>query len=172
MDLTQVYIGNMTWVPHRYFISYFQWTSDKDIEDLFTPFGRIKSLKFFEDKLNGKSKVLIICFFYNKVRDMPLSNFQTKNLLSKLVKYLMEGSYSFSNFSYIIREVHGRQVVVNFATPDSLKEINKLVQQTKVQGKKPGGPPSNLSAKPKTGPVPALPFSGMNLLPQSILLEH
>lgn len=40
-----IYIGNLTW-----------WTTDQELEDLFSPFGKLRSIKFFEDKVNGKSK--------------------------------------------------------------------------------------------------------------------
>jgi cleavage and polyadenylation specificity factor subunit 6/7 len=33
-----------------------QWTTDQQLEDLLSKFGKIKTLKFFEDKVNGKSK--------------------------------------------------------------------------------------------------------------------
>jgi len=40
-----IYLGNLAW-----------WTTDQQIEDLLSEFGKVKSLKFFEDKVNGKSK--------------------------------------------------------------------------------------------------------------------
>jgi RNA recognition motif-containing protein len=33
-----------------------QWTTDKNLEDFFSEVGKVKFIKFFEEKANGKSK--------------------------------------------------------------------------------------------------------------------
>jgi cleavage and polyadenylation specificity factor subunit 6/7 len=33
-----------------------QWTTDQDLEDICSQFGRVKQVRFFENKQNGRSK--------------------------------------------------------------------------------------------------------------------
>jgi len=49
-----IYIGNLTF-----------WTTDQQVEDLLSEFGKIKQLRFFEDKINGKSKGYAFVEFYS-----------------------------------------------------------------------------------------------------------
>ena len=47
-----VYIGNLQW-----------WTTDAEIETACSDCGKIKSIKFFEEKSNGKSKGYVLVTF-------------------------------------------------------------------------------------------------------------
>lgn len=42
-----------------------QWTTDKDLEDLCAQFGKVKQVKFFENKQNGRSKGYALVEFYD-----------------------------------------------------------------------------------------------------------
>jgi len=89
-DQTAVYIGGLTW-----------WTTDQDLETLFSEYGRVKSVKFFEDKVNGKSKGYALIEFAN-----PDSAHQARDKLNG-------------------REINGKQCVINFVNPENLKQLNR-----------------------------------------------
>jgi len=52
---TALYIGNLTW-----------WTTDQELETLFAAYGKLKTLRFFEDKVNGKSKGYAFVEFFSQ----------------------------------------------------------------------------------------------------------
>jgi len=123
-DQTALYIGNLTW-----------WTTDKELETLFSEFGRLKNIKFFEDKVNGKSKGYALVEYHNAD-----SAFHAKDKLHQ-------------------RFINGKQCIVNFVSSQSLKALNKgttgnqrkqqtdkqqFKQFTKGRGKNKGmgGPPN------------------------------
>jgi len=90
-DHTALYIGNLTW-----------WTTDQDLEDLFCPFGKLKNLRFFEDKNNGKSKGYALVEYLN-----PEVTQQAKEKLQS-------------------KEIYGRPCIINFVSAEGLKQLNRL----------------------------------------------
>eukprot|EP01119_Soliformovum_irregulare_P015908 TRINITY_DN454_c0_g1_i1.p1 TRINITY_DN454_c0_g1~~TRINITY_DN454_c0_g1_i1.p1 ORF type:complete len:347 (-),score=89.86 TRINITY_DN454_c0_g1_i1:50-1090(-) len=79
-DLSSIYVGNLTW-----------WTTDQEIETLFGPYGRIKNLRFFEDKVNGKSKGFV------------------------LIEYKSSEAAKSARDSMNGKEIHKKTILVNFA---------------------------------------------------------
>jgi hypothetical protein len=53
-DQTALYVGNLRW-----------WTTDQQLEDLFGQYGKIKSLRIADDRVNGKSKGYAMIEFYS-----------------------------------------------------------------------------------------------------------
>jgi len=88
---TAIYIGNLTW-----------WTTDQDLETTFSEFGKIKNIKFFEDKVNGRSKGYALVEYVN-----PDSANQAREKLNG-------------------REIHGKTCVINFVNPENLKQLNRV----------------------------------------------
>lgn len=124
VDMTTVIAQNMTW-----------WTTDKNIEDLFSQFGRIKSLKFLEDKVNGKSKGIALIEYYNKDAGM--------NAMNKA-----QG-----------RDLQGRPLALSFATPAILKDLQKVNQTAKPQK----GRGMGMQKPGKNQPIPSYGGGGMPL---------
>ncbi|PRP78732.1 RNA recognition motif-containing protein [Planoprotostelium fungivorum] len=50
-----ILLGNLAW-----------WTTDQEIEDLFTIYGKIRQIRFFEDPVNGKGKGYVLLEYYDK----------------------------------------------------------------------------------------------------------
>ncbi|QDZ24354.1 RNA-binding domain-containing protein [Chloropicon primus] len=50
-----VYLGNLQW-----------WTTDVEVENACKEFGRIDSMRFYEDKVNGKSKGYVLVTFVDE----------------------------------------------------------------------------------------------------------
>jgi cleavage and polyadenylation specificity factor subunit 6/7 len=42
-----------------------QWTTDQDLEDVCSQFGKVKQVKFFENKQNGRSKGYALVEYYD-----------------------------------------------------------------------------------------------------------
>eukprot|EP01114_Cavostelium_apophysatum_P013616 TRINITY_DN3334_c0_g1_i1.p1 TRINITY_DN3334_c0_g1~~TRINITY_DN3334_c0_g1_i1.p1 ORF type:complete len:346 (+),score=45.43 TRINITY_DN3334_c0_g1_i1:84-1040(+) len=127
-DGTAIYIGNLTW-----------WTTDRELEDLFSPFGRIKNLKFFEEKLNGKSK------------GYALVEFHTHGAAHN-AKERING-----------RDIQGKQCVVDILTQEGLQALNRA-NATNVGlggGKKArGGPPGARGGASSRGSRGGPPYGG------------
>lgn len=105
-DQTAVYIGNLTW-----------WTTDQDLETIFSEFGKVKNIKFFEDKVNGKSKGYALIEFGNSE-----AAYQAKEKLNGI-------------------EIQGKPVVVNYVNPENLKQLTRSSAPTgtRPQGERRGG---------------------------------
>lgn len=87
-EQTAIYIGNLTW-----------WTTDQNLEDLVTEVGgKPKQVRFFEDKVNGKSK------------GYALVEFATPEMAAMVKEKLQN------------KEINGRPCMVNFASAASFKQ--------------------------------------------------
>ncbi|XP_024527906.1 heterogeneous nuclear ribonucleoprotein A3-like [Selaginella moellendorffii] len=93
------------------------WTTDAELEGALAEFGKIKGIKFFEERASGKSKGLCQVDFFE-----PLP--------AQLCKENLHG-----------RVFNGRPCVVAYATPQILKQMNMKMGQ----GGGGGGPLSNPS---------------------------
>jgi len=93
-DQATLLIANLTW-----------YTSDQDLEELFSPFGKIKDIKFFEDKRNGKSKGAATIEFYN-----------AESASSSMEK--LNGS-----------EIHGKICELSFASPEIIRTLRRANAQ-------------------------------------------
>ena len=95
-----------------------QWTTDQDLENLFSEFGKIKNIKFIEEKGNGKSKGYAIVEFAN----------------SEAAKHAKEKVNGRLDWTFVplnsSREIHGKAVVINYINPQSVKQLNKVQQQS------------------------------------------
>jgi len=84
-----LYLGNLNW-----------WTTDKQLEDVLSEFGKVKKLRFYEDKTNGKSRG----FAFAEYEDTDVANQAFEKLQG--------------------REINGKQLVVSFASSESFKQLN------------------------------------------------
>jgi len=98
-EQTALYIGNLQW-----------WTTDQDLEDAAREYGKIKTIKFFENKMNGKSKGYAFVEFHD-----PFS--------AKSCKEGLQG-----------RILHDKPIIINFVSASTLKELQQ--QQYKGSGNK------------------------------------
>ncbi|EFJ38458.1 hypothetical protein SELMODRAFT_7061, partial [Selaginella moellendorffii] len=81
------------------------WTTDAELEGALAEFGKIKGIKFFEERASGKSKGLCQVDFFE-----PLP--------AQLCKENLHG-----------RVFNGRPCVVAYATPQMLKQMNMKMGQ-------------------------------------------
>jgi RNA recognition motif-containing protein len=96
-----------------YFIYFVQWTTDQDLEDIFTPYGKIKNLRFFEEKVNGKSKGFALIEY-----QIPEAAITARDKINS-------------------RDIHGRQCLVELVSSNALKQLNRTgIFQSKDMKKK------------------------------------
>ncbi|XP_038693194.1 cleavage and polyadenylation specificity factor subunit 6-like [Tripterygium wilfordii] len=106
--LTVLYVGELHW-----------WTTDAELENVFSQYGRVKEIKFFDERASGKSKGYCQVEFYDPTA-------------AAACKGGMNG-YLFN----------GRACVVAFASPQTLKQMgasynqNQPESQPQAQGRKP-----------------------------------
>ncbi|KAM3358560.1 cleavage and polyadenylation specificity factor subunit 6 [Capsicum galapagoense] len=108
---TMLFVGELHW-----------WTTDSELESVLTQYGKVKEIKFFDERASGKSKGYCQVEFFD-----PAS--------AAACKEGMNG--------YIF---NGRACVVAFATPQTIKQmgssyVNK--NQTQVQSQPQGRRPMN-----------------------------
>ncbi|KAH8938563.1 hypothetical protein BDL97_16G090600 [Sphagnum fallax] len=97
-----LFVGELQW-----------WTTDAELEAALSEYGRVKNLKFFEEKASGKSKGYCQVEFYDA-------------LGARMCKEKMDG-----------RVFNGRACVVAFASPQSIKQMGAAQtgkNQASVQG--------------------------------------
>jgi cleavage and polyadenylation specificity factor subunit 6/7 len=97
-----LFVGELHW-----------WTTDAELEAALSEYGRVKNLKFFEEKASGKSKGYCQVEFYDA-------------LGARMCKEKMDG-----------RVFNGRACVVAFASPQSIKQMGAAQtgkNQASVQG--------------------------------------
>ncbi|CAK9866867.1 unnamed protein product [Sphagnum jensenii] len=102
-----LFVGELQW-----------WTTDAELEAALSEYGRVKNLKFFEEKASGKSKGYCQVEFYDA-------------LGARMCKEKMDG-----------RVFNGRACVVAFASPQSIKQMGAAQtgkNQASVQGPGQGG---------------------------------
>lgn len=107
---TMLFVGELHW-----------WTTDADIESVLVQYGKVKEIKFFDDRASGKSKGYCQVEFYDPAA-------------ASACKEGMNGHI-----------FNGRPCVVAYATPQTIKQmgssyINKTptqVQTQPVQGRRP-----------------------------------
>lgn len=85
---TMLFVGELHW-----------WTTDAELEAVLLEFGRVKNLKFFEEKASGKSKGYCQVEFFDAAA-------------ARMCKEKMDG-----------RVFNGRSCVVAFASPQTIKQM-------------------------------------------------
>ncbi|WJZ80675.1 hypothetical protein VitviT2T_000576 [Vitis vinifera] len=104
---TMLFVGELHW-----------WTTDAELESVLSQYGRVKEIKFFDERASGKSKGYCQVEFYDASA-------------AAACKEGMNG--------YIF---NGRACVVAFASPQTLKQMgasymNKTQAQSQSQGRRP-----------------------------------
>ncbi|XP_020107041.1 cleavage and polyadenylation specificity factor subunit 6 [Ananas comosus] len=99
---TTLFVGELHW-----------WTTDSDLESILMQFGRVKEIKFFDERASGKSKGYCQVEFYEAAA-------------AAACKEGMNG-----------HAFNGRPCVVAFASPQSLKQMN-TTYMNKNQGQAQG----------------------------------
>ncbi|XP_059657785.1 uncharacterized protein LOC132304223 [Cornus florida] len=106
---TMLFVGELHW-----------WTTDADLENVLSQYGRVKEIKFFDERASGKSKGYCQVEFYDAVA-------------AAACKEGMNG-YVFN----------GRACVVAFASPQTIKQMNASYMnktqnqpQSQSQGRRP-----------------------------------
>lgn len=100
---TMIFVGDLHW-----------WTTDAELEGVLSQYGRVKEIKFFDERASGKSKGYCQVEFYE----------------SSAAAACKEGMHGFL--------FNGRACVVAFASPQSLKQmgaayLNKAQVQAQAQ---------------------------------------
>jgi len=100
-DVPAVIISSLTW-----------WTTDKDLEDIINHagVGKIKQIKFYENKQNGRSKGYAIVAFH----DVEAARQAKERLHGQMI--------------------HHKPCVVNFAPRHTLDELNNMGKKAKPAG--------------------------------------
>ncbi len=107
----------------RLWLRRLQWTTDKELEEVLGASGRIKQIKFFEDRVNGKSKGYAFVEFASAQA-------------AAAAKQRCSG-----------KELHGRALLVNFVSPKTLRQLQ---QPGSMQGPPPMmAAPGALSGPPR-----------------------
>lgn len=109
---TMLFVGELHW-----------WTTDADLESILTHYGRVKEIKFFDERASGKSKGYCQVEFYDAAS-------------AATCKEGMDGY-----------EFNGRACVVAFASPQTLRQMGESYvsrnqgqgqsQQQQQQGRRP-----------------------------------
>ncbi|WCJ38611.1 RNA-binding (RRM/RBD/RNP motifs) family protein [Euphorbia peplus] len=107
---TMLFVGELHW-----------WTTDEELENVLSQYGRVKEIKFFDERASGKSKGYCQVEFYDAVAAASCKEGMNGHLFN------------------------GRACVVAFASPQTLKQMgasytNKNQQgqpQTQNQGRRP-----------------------------------
>ncbi|KAK1377380.1 cleavage and polyadenylation specificity factor subunit 6 [Heracleum sosnowskyi] len=106
---TMLYVGELHW-----------WTTDVDIERAASYYGRVKEIKFFDERASGKSKGYCQVEFYDSAA-------------AAACKEGMDGHI-----------FNGRPCVVAFASPQAMRQMsNKSLVQTQPQPQQQGRRPMN-----------------------------
>ncbi|KAL7171626.1 hypothetical protein ACSBR2_036314 [Camellia fascicularis] len=106
---TMIFVGELHW-----------WTTDAEIESVLSQYGRVKEIKFFDERASGKSKGYCQVEFYDAVA-------------AAACKEGMNGHI-----------FNGRACVVAFASPQTIKQMassymnkNQVQPQSQTQGRRP-----------------------------------
>ncbi|GFZ00030.1 RNA-binding (RRM/RBD/RNP motifs) family protein [Actinidia rufa] len=106
---TMLFVGELHW-----------WTTDAELESVLSQYGRVKEIKFFDERASGKSKGYCQVEFYDSVS-------------AAACKEGMNG-YAFN----------GRACVVTFASPQTIRQMatsyankNQVQPQSQSQGRRP-----------------------------------
>ncbi|XP_057486065.1 uncharacterized protein LOC130772329 [Actinidia eriantha] len=106
---TMLFVGELHW-----------WTTDEELESVLSQYGRVKEIKFFDERASGKSKGYCQVEFYDSVS-------------AAACKEGMNG-YAFN----------GRACVVTFASPQTIRQMatsyankNQVQPQSQSQGRRP-----------------------------------
>ncbi|KAF5741121.1 cleavage and polyadenylation specificity factor subunit 6 isoform X1 [Tripterygium wilfordii] len=106
--LTMLYVGELHW-----------WTTDAELESVLSQYGRVKEIKFFDERASGKSKGYCQVEFYDPNAAAACKEGMNGHLLN------------------------GRACVVAFASPQTLKQMgasyskNQPESQSQPQGRRP-----------------------------------
>jgi len=119
------------------------WTTDQQIEDLLLPYGMIQTIRFVEDKTNGKSKGQ--CF---------ISFEQTENVIKALEQ---------------LNDLHidGKPISVSKTTMDSFESLNThnrgRKERREYMSQKPEYPPSNMRTGYSRSTPPGVPSNSNSM---------
>jgi cleavage and polyadenylation specificity factor subunit 6/7 len=145
------------------------------LEDLFSPFGKLKNIKFFEEKSNGKSKGYALIEFYSPEAAQAAKESVNGRWDSNYLIFWREHEALTIVYFKMDRMVHGKSVVVTYVSPQSLKQLGRQsgkgkskMQQKDARGLKQKAPRPGMgrSGQPQQGisqcqRVPIYAINGM-----------